>query len=241
MQAECTVIELTCVDKSERSIGFVHTIPGIMISAGALQANDVINATAAAPKQQLSRRYILQAAVTTSQMQYLRNSRENQPRRRSAQKRLFQRRRKNTYINELTCKISDDFFVFFRAVKHSKKILADNQLFTGLRDGCPGLSLGIPHPPYGAFPKSCLHQSAICRRMGGTEADVLEQIRHEVSVSTHPQRLRYDSKMPLFVGQDVAERCRNLEFSKTSISASQQTELQASFQKNHQNSYFEIC
>ena len=80
MQAECTVIELTCVDKSERSIGFVHTIPGIMISAGALQANDVINATAAAPKQQLSRRYILQAAVTTSQMQYLRNSRENQPR-----------------------------------------------------------------------------------------------------------------------------------------------------------------
>ena len=241
MQAECTVIELTCVDKSERSIGFVHTIPGIMISAGALQANDVINATAAAPKQQLSRRYILQAAVTTSQMQYLRNSRENQPRRRSAQKRLFQRRRKNTYINELTCKISDDFFVFFRAVKHSKKILADNQLFTGLRDGCPGLSLGIPHPPYGAFPKSCLHQSTICVVMGGTQADVRERIRHEVSVSTHPQRLRYDSKMPLFVGQDVAERCRNLEFSKTSISASQQKELQASFQKNHQNSYFEIC
>ena len=33
MQGECTVIKLTCVDKSERSIGFVHTIPGIMISA----------------------------------------------------------------------------------------------------------------------------------------------------------------------------------------------------------------
>ena len=54
--------------------------------------------------------------------------------------------------------ISDDFFVIFRVVKHSKKILADNQLFTGLRDGSPGLSLGIPHPPYGTFPKSCLHQ-----------------------------------------------------------------------------------
>ena len=82
--------------------------------------------------------------------------------------------------------ISDDFFVFFRVVKHSKKILADNQLFTGLRDGSPGLSLGTPHLPYGALPKSYLHQSAICRRMGGTEADVRKQIRHEVSVSTHP-------------------------------------------------------
>lgn len=66
MQGECTVIKLTYVDESERSIGFVHTIPGIMISAGALQANDVINATAAAPKQQLSRRYILQAVDSTS-------------------------------------------------------------------------------------------------------------------------------------------------------------------------------
>lgn len=102
------------------------------------------------------------------------------------QKTQFYVWRKNIYINELSCVISDDFFVFFRAVKHSKKILADNQLFTGLRDGSPGLSLGIPHPPYGAFPKSCLHQSAICRRMGGTEADVRKQIRHEVSVSTHP-------------------------------------------------------
>ena len=50
------------------------------------------------------------------------------------------------------------FTFFFRVVKHSKKILADNQLFTGLRDGSPGLSLGTPHPPYGALPKSCLHQ-----------------------------------------------------------------------------------
>ena len=82
--------------------------------------------------------------------------------------------------------ISDDFYDIFRAVKHSKKILADNQLFTGLRDGSPGLSLGIPHPPYGALPKPCLHQSAICVAMGGTEADVRERIRHEVLVSTHP-------------------------------------------------------
>ena len=82
--------------------------------------------------------------------------------------------------------ISDDFYDIFRVVKHSKKILTDNQLFTGLRDGSPGLSLGIPHPPYGALPKSCLHQSAICVAMGGTEADVRERIRHEVSVSTHP-------------------------------------------------------
>ena len=62
--------------------------------------------------------------------------------------------------------ISDDFYDIFRVVKHSKKILADNQLFTGLRDGSPGLSLGTPLPPYGALPKSCLHQSTICRRMG---------------------------------------------------------------------------
>lgn len=82
--------------------------------------------------------------------------------------------------------ISDDFYDIFRIVKYSKKILTDNQLFTGLRDGSPGLSLGIPHPPYGAFPKSCLHQSTICVVMGGTEADVRKQIRHEVSVSTHP-------------------------------------------------------
>ena len=59
MQGECTVIKLTCVDESERPIGFVHTIPGIMISAGALQANDVINATAAAPEWRRSQRYIL--------------------------------------------------------------------------------------------------------------------------------------------------------------------------------------
>ena len=82
--------------------------------------------------------------------------------------------------------ISDDFYDIFRVVKHSKKILTDNQLFIGLRDGSPGLSLGAPLPPYGALPKSCLHQSAICRRMGGTEADVRERILHEVSVSTHP-------------------------------------------------------
>ena len=59
--------------------------------------------------------------------------------------------------------ILDDFFVIFRVVKHSKKILADNQLFTGLRDGSPGLSLGIPHPPYGALLKIAWWKSAICR------------------------------------------------------------------------------
>ena len=47
--------------------------------------------------------------------------------------------------------ISDDFYVIFRVVKHSKKILADNQLFTGLRDGSPGLSLGTPIRPTERF------------------------------------------------------------------------------------------
>ena len=101
-------------------------------------------------------------------MQTLWNVRETQQRPKSAKKRHFHVRRKNIYINELSCVISDDFYDIFRVVKHSKKILADNQLFTGLRDGSPGLSLGIPHPPYGAFPKSCLHQSTICVVMGGT-------------------------------------------------------------------------
>ena len=82
--------------------------------------------------------------------------------------------------------ISDDFYDIFRVVKHSKKILTDNQLFTGLRDGSPSLSLGTPHLPYGALPKSYLHQSAICMEMGGTEAYVRERNRHEVLVSTHP-------------------------------------------------------
>ena len=119
-------------------------------------------------------------------MQTLRNGRETQQRPRSAQKRHFYGCRKNTYINELTYKISDVFFFFFRVVQHSNKIWADNQQFTGLRDGSPGVSLGTPHLPYGALLKSCLHQSAICVAMGGTEADVRERNRHEVLVSTHP-------------------------------------------------------
>ena len=77
-------------------------------------------------------------------MQTLWNVRVTQQRPKSAKKRHFYGWRKNTHINELACVISDDFYVFFRVVKHSKKILADNQLFTGLRDGSPGLSLGTP-------------------------------------------------------------------------------------------------
>lgn len=73
-------------------------------------------------------------------MQTLWNVRVTQQRPKSAKKRHFYGWRKNTHINELACVISDDFYVFFRVVKHSKKILADNQLFTGLRDGSPGLS-----------------------------------------------------------------------------------------------------
>ena len=102
------------------------------------------------------------------------------------QKTPFYRWCKNAHISEFSCVISDDFFVFSRVVQHSKKILADNQLFTGLRDGSPGLSLGTPLLPCGALTKSCLHQSAICVAMGGTVADVRERIRHEASVSTHP-------------------------------------------------------
>ena len=48
MQGECAVIELTCVNESERQFGFVHTTPGIMILIATIQANEVINATAAA-------------------------------------------------------------------------------------------------------------------------------------------------------------------------------------------------
>lgn len=59
MQAECTVIELTCVDKSQLPIGFVHTIPGIMIYVIVVQTNDVINATVAAPEWRRSQRYVL--------------------------------------------------------------------------------------------------------------------------------------------------------------------------------------
>ena len=73
MQGKCAVIELTCVDESERQFGFVYTIPGIMILIEAIQANDVINASAAALEWRWSQRYILQAAVTTSLMQFHRN------------------------------------------------------------------------------------------------------------------------------------------------------------------------
>ncbi len=59
MQGERTVIELTYVDKSERLSGFVHTVHGIMICVIVVQTNDVINATAAAPKWRRSQRYIL--------------------------------------------------------------------------------------------------------------------------------------------------------------------------------------
>ena len=89
MQGKCAVIELTCVDESERQFGFVYTIPGIMILIEAIQANDVINATAATPKRQRSRRYILQAAVITSLMQYNRNDKETWKSPKSAKKRHF--------------------------------------------------------------------------------------------------------------------------------------------------------
>ena len=48
MQGEWAVIELTRVDESERQFGFVHSMPGIIILIEAIQANDDINATAAA-------------------------------------------------------------------------------------------------------------------------------------------------------------------------------------------------
>ena len=48
MQGKCAVIELTCVDESEQQFGFVHTIPGIVLCIEAVQANDVIYATAGA-------------------------------------------------------------------------------------------------------------------------------------------------------------------------------------------------
>ena len=47
MHGEWAVMELTCVDESERQFGFIHAIQGIMIFVEAIQANDVINATAA--------------------------------------------------------------------------------------------------------------------------------------------------------------------------------------------------
>ena len=48
MQGKCAVIELTCVDESEQQFGFVHTIPGIVLCIEAVQAKDVIYATAGA-------------------------------------------------------------------------------------------------------------------------------------------------------------------------------------------------
>ena len=89
MQGECAVIELTCVDESKRQFGFVHTIPGIMILIEAIQANDVINAIAATPKRRRSRRYNVQAAVTTSLMQFHRNGKETWKSPKSAKKRHF--------------------------------------------------------------------------------------------------------------------------------------------------------
>lgn len=48
MQGKCAVIQLICVDESERQFGFVHTILGIVLCIEAAQANDVIYATAGA-------------------------------------------------------------------------------------------------------------------------------------------------------------------------------------------------
>lgn len=89
MQGECAVIEHICADESERQFGFIHAILEIMILFEAIQANDVINANAAALKWRRSRRYILQAAVTTSLMQYNRNDKETWESPKSAQKRHF--------------------------------------------------------------------------------------------------------------------------------------------------------
>ena len=64
MQGKCAVIQLICVDESERQFGFVHTIAIIMICNDAIQANDVINATVSALEWRRSLRYVLQVAVT---------------------------------------------------------------------------------------------------------------------------------------------------------------------------------
>ncbi len=76
MQGKCAVIELTCVDESEQQFGFVHTIHGIVLCIEAVQANDVINATAGASEWLRTRHYILQVAVTIPLMQYHRNNKE---------------------------------------------------------------------------------------------------------------------------------------------------------------------
>ena len=76
MQGKCAVIELTCVDESERQFSFVHIIPKIMICIEAVQANDVINATAGASEWRRSQRYILQVAVTIPLIQHHRNNKE---------------------------------------------------------------------------------------------------------------------------------------------------------------------
>ena len=76
MQGKCTVIQLICVDESVRQFGFVHIIPTSMICIEAVQANDVINATAGVSEWRRSRRYILQVAVTIRLMQYHRNNKE---------------------------------------------------------------------------------------------------------------------------------------------------------------------
>ena len=118
MQGECAVIEPTCVDEFERQFGFVHTIPRIMILIATIQANDVINATTAVLEWQRSRRYILQEAVTTSLLQFLRNDERHGKVQNCARLCNFVRSRKNTYISKLMDKFSGDNYVFFQFVHY---------------------------------------------------------------------------------------------------------------------------
>lgn len=74
MQGKCAVIQLICVDESERQFGFVHIIPKSLICIEAVQANDVINATTGASEWRRTWRYILQAAVTIPLIQHHRNN-----------------------------------------------------------------------------------------------------------------------------------------------------------------------
>jgi hypothetical protein len=90
-----------------------------MIFVEAIQANDVINATAAASGWQRSRRYILQATVTTSLSQFLRNDRETRKSAELCKNVQSLKWLKNTYISKLFYGITGEnlrFLKIFRTV-----------------------------------------------------------------------------------------------------------------------------
>ena len=145
------------------------------------------NATAAASEWRRSRRYILQATVTSSVVALSPKIRKAPARAEMCQNVPFLEWRKNTYISKLAYIISEEFLQKSRFFRRWKIFIADYQPFKDWkRKFFPLFVSKDPPTALRSASKILLWKCAICWAilpLSGDDADVRERIRHAVSVS----------------------------------------------------------